>query len=223
MEPIRAGIGLTGSFCTFKSVFDSLEEMLYNGPGIELTFVLSYHVQQLASRFGTPEETLDRVRLLSQRPPLMTIPEAEPLGPKDLLDIFVIAPCTGNTLAKLAAGITDSSVIKINKCFKSPLSVAFYYTTCPPRFQEKFFKKLFTHSPLSAVAHGNSRVMDWTYLSGDDHAPTGCDLLRLNPIGIAIATKACVLGQLRGNGSVCTVSALSIISSSLPMRAESLG
>ena len=115
LEQVRAGIGLTGSFCTFACVFESLEEIKKNHPGIEFTFVLSYHVQALPNRFCSPEETLARAESLSAREPVRTIPQAEPLGPKGLLDIFVIAPCTGNTLAKLAAGVTDTPVLMAAK------------------------------------------------------------------------------------------------------------
>ena len=115
LEQVRAGIGLTGSFCTFSCVFESLENIKKETPGIDFTFVLSHHVQTLPNRFCSPEETLTQVGRLSGRGPVRTIPEAEPLGPKNLLDIFVIAPCTGNTLAKLAAGITDGPVLMAAK------------------------------------------------------------------------------------------------------------
>jgi len=115
LEQARAGIGLTGSFCTFSCVFEGLEKIKKDCPGLDLTFVLSHHVQILPNRFCSPEETLTHVGKLSEREPVRTIPDAEPLGPKNLLDIFVIAPCTGNTLAKLAAGITDGPVLMAAK------------------------------------------------------------------------------------------------------------
>jgi len=116
LEPIRAGIGLTGSFCTLQSIFEGLEALKARQPGmIDFTFVLSEHVQMLPNRFCPPEETLARAGQLSARGAILTIPQAEPLGPKNLLDIFVIAPCTGNTLAKLAAGVTDGPVLMAAK------------------------------------------------------------------------------------------------------------
>ncbi|MCL2495054.1 MAG: dipicolinate synthase subunit B [Oscillospiraceae bacterium] len=115
LERIRAGIGLTGSFCTFKSVFESLDEIKTKNPGIDFTFVLSDNVQRLPNRFCTPAETFARAEGLSAHEPILSIPEAEPLGPKNLLDLFVVAPCTGNTLAKLAAGITDGPVLMAAK------------------------------------------------------------------------------------------------------------
>ena len=115
LEQVRAGIGLTGSFCTFQCVFESLEELKKKYPGMDFTFVLSHHVQTLPNRFCSPEETHVRCKGLSDREPVLTIHQAEPLGPKGLLDLFVIAPCTGNTLAKLAAGITDGPVLMAAK------------------------------------------------------------------------------------------------------------
>ena len=115
LERIRAGIGLTGSFCTFQSVFECLEGVKKDHPEINLTFVLSYHTQTLANRFCTPEDTFMRAEKLSGREAVLTIPQAEPLGPENRLDLFVIAPCTGNSLAKLAAGITDTPVLMAAK------------------------------------------------------------------------------------------------------------
>ncbi|MDR1927629.1 MAG: dipicolinate synthase subunit B [Oscillospiraceae bacterium] len=114
LEQVRIGVGMTGSFCTFAAVFDALAELKRQNAA--LTFVLSLHVQQLSSRFGDPEETLQMVRRLGDgREPVTGISEAEPLGPNKLLDVFLIAPCTGNTLAKLANGITDTPVLMAAK------------------------------------------------------------------------------------------------------------
>jgi len=119
----RIGIGLTGSFCTFEAVFGTLQQLQED---TQLQFVLSYHTQQLQNRFSPPDQTLQRIAALSELPPICTIDAAEPIGPKSLLDLFVIAPCTGNTLAKLANGITDTPEPRINNTTpKVPLSVGF--------------------------------------------------------------------------------------------------
>jgi len=115
LEQVRAGIGLTGSFCTFSSIFECLKKLKADTPGLDLTFVLSYHVQTLCNRFCGPEGILTQAKCLSSHEIITTIPQAEPLGPGNLLDIFVIAPCTGNTLAKLAAGVTDTPVLMAAK------------------------------------------------------------------------------------------------------------
>ena len=113
VEQMHIGIGITGSFCTFRCVEEALNKIACDK--VEFTFVLSYNVQQLPNRFCTPEELEARLQKLSPHPIIKTIPEAEPLGPDHLLDIFAIAPCTGNTLAKLANGITDSPVLMAAK------------------------------------------------------------------------------------------------------------
>ena len=115
LEQTRAGIGLTGSFCTFEAVFDQLAQIRADYEGLALRFVLSTHAQQLPNRFFTPEETLARIHTLSAQEPITSISAAEPLGPNNALDLFVIAPCTGNTLAKLANGITDTPVLMAAK------------------------------------------------------------------------------------------------------------
>jgi dipicolinate synthase subunit B len=113
VKNLRIGVGITGSFCMFETVFCALEAL--HAHGAALTFVLSYHAQELASRFGTPAQFLQRMQPLSAAPPVLSIPDAEPLGPAGLLDLFLIAPCTGNTLAKLAGGITDTPVLMAAK------------------------------------------------------------------------------------------------------------
>lgn len=113
LRGLRVGVGMTGSFCTFETIFSALGEL--SALGAELTFVLSYSAQQLASRFGTPAQFGERIAALSEHPPVINIPDAEPLGPAGLLDLFLIAPCTGNTLAKLANGITDTPVLMAAK------------------------------------------------------------------------------------------------------------
>jgi len=118
LEQVRVGIGLTGSFCTFGSVEAALKKIaggLVNGKKPVYTFVLSYHAQQLPNRFCTPEELEARLQKCSPHPVIKSIPDAEPLGPKNRLDVFAIAPCTGNTLAKLANGVTDTPVLMAAK------------------------------------------------------------------------------------------------------------
>lgn len=102
------GFAMTGSFCTFEAVFGALEELVR-----EYKFVIPILSEISAStdtRFGTAETHIDQLRELCGRRPWTTIKEVEPIGPKGLLDLLIIAPCTGNTLGKLAAGITDSTV-----------------------------------------------------------------------------------------------------------------
>ena len=99
---------MTGSFCTFKAVFEAWEALA--ATGAELTPILSFNAATTDTRFGLAEQTRERLREITGREPLRTLAQVEPIGPKKLLDALVVAPCTGNTLAKLAAGIADTPV-----------------------------------------------------------------------------------------------------------------
>ena len=107
------GIGFTGSFCTYEKIFKALEEL--KKTGASLLPVFSVNASTLDSRFGSSESFLERARLLTGKEPITSIPNAEPIGPKGLMDILVIAPCTGNTLSKLANGISDTPVLMAAK------------------------------------------------------------------------------------------------------------
>lgn len=105
---IRVGFALTGSYCTYSQVFPVLEQVKKQY-GIVLP-LMSENSASTDSRFGRAEDFRTELERICGRPPLTTIRQAEPIGPKKLLDVLVIAPCTGNTLGKLANGITDTSV-----------------------------------------------------------------------------------------------------------------
>ena len=103
----RLGFALCGSFCTFEKALLEMETLseIY-----DVIPIMSKGAASINSRFGTAESFLDRIRKICGRDPITTIEGAEPIGPKALLDILLIEPCTGNTLGKLANGITDTSV-----------------------------------------------------------------------------------------------------------------
>lgn len=105
----KIGIALTGSFCTFDKIFQELEKLVETGA--EVYTIFSNASQQISSRFGKPEEFMKRAEEITGRKPICTIASAEPIGPQSYLDIYVIFPCSGNTLAKLANGITDTPVL----------------------------------------------------------------------------------------------------------------
>lgn len=102
------GFALCGSFCTYAQVFPAMEAVKDKFENVIPIF--STASGSLDSRFGPASEHLRRAEAICGRPPIRIIPEAEPIGPKKLLDALVIAPCTGNTLAKLAHGIADGPV-----------------------------------------------------------------------------------------------------------------
>ena len=106
-EPLRIGLALCGSFCTFDKVLSIAES--WAGKYV-LTAIMSEHASATDTRFGTAAQHLHRLEALTGTPVITTITQAEPIGPKGMFDVLVIAPCTGNTLAKLAHGITDTAV-----------------------------------------------------------------------------------------------------------------
>jgi len=107
MTAPKLGWGVCGSFCTIAR---SCAVMASLAGQWEIIPILSDNVQHTDTRFGRAEEVRRSIEQTAGNPALCTIPEAEPLGPKTPLDLMVIAPCTGNTLAKLAQGITDTPV-----------------------------------------------------------------------------------------------------------------
>lgn len=106
-ETLRIGVALCGSFCTLEKVLAVLDTMAGR---YDLTAVVSETAAGTDTRFGRAEDLIVRLEALTGKPVMTTIPEAERIGPGKLFDVLVIAPCTGNTLGKLAAGITDTSV-----------------------------------------------------------------------------------------------------------------
>ena len=98
-SPLRIGFALTGSFCTFGKVMPVIENLTARGCAV--TPLLSYHAATLDTRFG--DAAMWRAKLIE-------LTGREPIGPKQLFDVLVVAPCTGNTLAKLAHSIIDTPV-----------------------------------------------------------------------------------------------------------------
>ncbi len=109
----KIGFGFTGSFCMYEKIFEQMEHL--HREGAELIPIFSNVSQNTDCRFGKAEDFLKRAEEIAGRAPIKTIPAAEPIGPKSLLDVMLIAPCTGNTLAKLANGITDTPVLMAAK------------------------------------------------------------------------------------------------------------
>ena len=107
------GIALTGSYCTFDKVFPQIEALVKENANVYTIF--SYQSQNTDTRFGKAIDFLRQAKDITGREPITTITEAEKLGPNNILDTVVVAPCTGNTLAKMANGITDSPVLMATK------------------------------------------------------------------------------------------------------------
>ena len=109
----RIGVALSGSFCTYDKVFKELQKLVDEGAKVQTIF--SDASQTIDSRFGKAEEFVQKAEKHTGIRPMRTIAEAEPIGPKELLDLLIILPCTGNTIAKLANGITDTPVLMAAK------------------------------------------------------------------------------------------------------------
>lgn len=109
----RIGVALTGSFCTYEKVFRELKKLTEEGAFVQTIF--SDAAGRIDSRFGKAEDFLKKAEEITGNKPILTISEAEPIGPGSLLDILVLFPCTGNTIAKLANGITDTPVLMAAK------------------------------------------------------------------------------------------------------------
>ncbi|HAU84344.1 MAG TPA: dipicolinate synthase subunit B [Lachnospiraceae bacterium] len=113
LEECTVGVAMTGSFCTYKKMIEQIELLVAHN--INVIPIFSDSAQTLDSRFGHPKDFMDTLEKITSNKPVLTIPAAEPLGPKNKLDLLIIAPCTGNTLAKLCHGITDTPVLMAAK------------------------------------------------------------------------------------------------------------
>ena len=112
MNKPTAGLGLTGSFCTFSSLIRELPALCGQ---FHVIPVLSQAAATTDTRFGKARELIEQLEELTGERVRTSITETEPFGPQKMLDIMIIAPCTGNTLAKLANGINDTAVIMAAK------------------------------------------------------------------------------------------------------------
>ncbi len=104
---MRIGYCYTGSHCTLARAYSAMEKLILSGHSI--VPIMSENVYYTDTRFGSAEEFSRRVEAVCGRAVIHTVKDAEPLGPAEPLDLLIIAPCTGNTLSKLARGITDTA------------------------------------------------------------------------------------------------------------------
>lgn len=104
----KIGFGITGSFCTFKTIYPQMQNLMEEGADVIPIF--SYATKDTDTRFFKCDDFNNLITEITNHKPLTSITDVEPIGPKGLLDILLIAPCTGNTLAKLSVGIADTPV-----------------------------------------------------------------------------------------------------------------
>ena len=109
MKKTTIGFAMTGSFCTFERVLKQMEALVRRG--YEVLPVLSFNAGTLDTRFMTAEHLRARIVEITGNEPIDTLTGAEPIGPKKMSDVFLIAPATGNSLAKLAGGIFDTPAL----------------------------------------------------------------------------------------------------------------
>ena len=113
LKGLNIGIAFTGSFCTFREAIEILEELKKEGGN--LYPILSEKSQNTNTRFGKAEDFRKEIEEIAGRKALDSIETAEPIGPKGFLDLLILVPCTGNTIAKLAGAITDGPVLMAAK------------------------------------------------------------------------------------------------------------
>lgn len=113
MQTQTVGFALCGSFCTFKKVIPQMKKLV--DEGYKVIPIMSPTAYSTDTRFGKAEDFNKEIEEICNEKIIYTISGAEPIGPKELLDVLVIAPCTGNTLGKLANGISDTSVTLATK------------------------------------------------------------------------------------------------------------
>jgi len=113
LKGVRVGFAITGSHCTITKVLTQMDKLVEAGALV--TPIISESVKNLDTRFGTGSYWKEEISKRTKNDLISTIPEAEPVGPGGLFDIMIIAPCSGNTLAKLATGITDTPVLMAAK------------------------------------------------------------------------------------------------------------
>lgn len=103
----KIGFVLTGSFCTFKNTIPQMKEMV--DKGAEVLPIMSNNAYELDTKFGKAEDFIKEIEDITENKIIHEIQGAEPIGPKHLTDIMVVAPASGNTIAKIANGITDNA------------------------------------------------------------------------------------------------------------------
>lgn len=109
----KIGFCLTGSFCTFKNTITQIKKIVQKGA--KVIPIMSDNSYNMDTKFGNAQDFIDELEAITNEKIIHTIQEAEPIGPKGMTDILIIAPCSGNTIAKLSHGITDTPATMATK------------------------------------------------------------------------------------------------------------
>lgn len=145
MKKTTIGYAMTGSFCTFEQNLQQMEELIRRG--YEILPILSYNAADLDTRFMKAGALRQRLISITGNQPIETIPDAEPIGPKKMTDVYLISPASGNTMAKLVNGIYDTPALlgaKSHLRNDLPLVIA-----------------VSTNDGLSMAAQNIGRLMNW--------------------------------------------------------------
>jgi len=110
---MNIGFCITGSFCTHSLILEEIKKL--KEKGYKIIPIVSDNVYSLDTRFGCAKKFIEDLENITQEKVIHSIVETEPLGPKNAIDVIVVAPCTGNTLAKLALGLSDNAVTMATK------------------------------------------------------------------------------------------------------------
>lgn len=144
LKETQIGVAFTGSFCTYKKAFLELQKLSNCCGSVQTVF--STAAASTDSRFGSAESFYRRAEEITGNKPMMTISEAEPIGPKNLFDALVILPCTGNTLAKLANGITDTPALMAAKALTQQQTASFIFIDKRrPRYEYEKYRTSFKY------------------------------------------------------------------------------
>ena len=109
LDGLNLGVALCSSFCTFSKTITLIETLV--NKGINVFPIMSFNAYNTSTRFGKQEDIINKIETLTGKSIIHTIVDAEPLGPKGILDAILVAPCTGNTLAKMTYGIIDTPAL----------------------------------------------------------------------------------------------------------------
>lgn len=145
MKKTTVGFAMTGSFCTFDAVLAQMRELVRRD--YDVIPILSYHAAQLDTRFMQSEQLHRELKTITGRDAIQTLQQAEPIGPEKMTDIYLLAPATGNTIAKLVNGIFDTPALlgaKSHLRNDRPLVVA-----------------VSTNDALSSAAQNIGRLLMW--------------------------------------------------------------
>lgn len=109
LKNLKLGVAFCGSFCTFKKALIMLRNLV--DLGIDVYPIMSFNAYTISTRFGSASDFIDEIETITGKPIIHSIHDAEPLGPKNMIDALLIAPCTGNSLSKITHAIVDTPVV----------------------------------------------------------------------------------------------------------------